>query len=428
MARRERRGDRAGRTTAGVLHRPLFKLAGLERGKVVARMSRRPPADTFDSVYSQPGPSPANVSAPIRPTAAQRFGSPHPNFMAYNSPFQAAPKEQSFAGVSALVDFRDGIQIVEDEAELDRDVSSDFLQRNGRRGVSSRGIASKYHDDDDETAEAEEETVSASAEDVRSMVEENLRRNCKSRYSSLSALAGRSGDSSLKSSSEGKLDKKADHDDILKNVRESLKEIRLKLSGETPGGLKDKAPLLFYRAQPQDHWINRLVSWLDPPYVHVELRFEDGMASSIFAGEVLFFRPRSFANPHYHIETLTAEERGYQEMYLYCQRRAAQNVRFDNLGLLLAALPLYTRTPIDRTFCSRHVVETLQMGNVPEFLLLSPHRTTPTMIFKAARNSGRTFFSSVPFKISMLERSQADRPRTKERTSEGVVEAVTFRR
>ena len=157
MARREGRGDRAGRTTAGVLHRPLFKLAGVERGKVVARMSRRPPADTFDSVYSQPGPSPANVSAPIRPTAAQRFGSPHPNFMAYNSPFQAAPKEQSFAGVSALVDFRDGIQIVEDEAELDRDVSSDFLQRNGRRGVSSRGIASKYHDDDDETAEAEDQ-------------------------------------------------------------------------------------------------------------------------------------------------------------------------------------------------------------------------------------------------------------------------------
>ena len=186
--------------------------------------------------------------------------------------------------------------------------------------------------------------------------------------------------------------------------------------------------LLFYRAQPQDHWINRLVSWLDPPYVHVEIRFEDGMASSIFAGEVLFFRPRSFANPNYHIETFTAEERGYQEMYLHCQRRAAQNVRFDNLGLLLAALPLYTRTPHDRTFCSRHVVETLQMGNVPEFLLLSPHRTTPTMIFKAARSSCRTFFSSVPFKISMMQKSQADRPKTKERKSEGVVEAVTFRR
>eukprot|EP00960_Hanusia_phi_P018129 533121-Hanusia_phi.AAC.1 len=62
--------------------------------------------------------------------------------------------------------------------------------------------------------------------------------------------------------------------------------------------------LLFYKAQADDHAINRVVAMLDPPFVHVELRFEDGIASSIFAGEVLFFRPRTFANPHYAIETL----------------------------------------------------------------------------------------------------------------------------
>ena len=246
------------RTTAGVLHRPLFKLARAKSGKVVARMSRRPPADTFDSVYSQTGPSPANVAAPFHnthPAASRRFSSPHPNFMAYNSPFQAVPAPQHYPGVSALVDFRDGIQIVDDEAELDHDVSSDFLQRNGRRGVSAKGIAGRCQGDDDEHEDAEEETVSASAEDVRSMVEENLRRNCKSRYSSLSALAGKSGDSSLKSGDSSlksgdsslksgdsslKFDKKADHEDILKNVRESLKEIRMKLSGETLGCLKEK--------------------------------------------------------------------------------------------------------------------------------------------------------------------------------------------
>jgi hypothetical protein len=211
-------------------------------------MSRRPPADTFDSLYSQPGPSPANV--PLNNTypaaSTRRFSSPHPNFMAYNSPFQMAAPQPSFTGVSALVDFRDGIQIVEEDADLDRDVSSDFLQRNGRRGISSKGIIGKCHDDDDDHEEAEEESVSASVEDVRNMVEENLRRNCKSRYSSLSALAGKSGDSSLKLSEKlpeklsEKLPEKS-HEDILKNVRESLKEIRMKLSGDTPGSFKEGA-------------------------------------------------------------------------------------------------------------------------------------------------------------------------------------------
>ncbi len=216
-------------------------------------MSRRPPADTFDSLYSQPGPSPANV--PLNNTypaaSTRRFSSPHPNFMAYNSPFQMAAPQQSFTGVSALVDFRDGIQIVEDDADgsfnNDRDVSSDFLQRNGRRGISSKGIIGKCHDDDDDHEEAEEESVSASAEDVRSMVEENLRRNCKSRYSSLSALAGKSGDCSLKLPERKLSDKlpeklpEKSHEDILKNVRESLKEIRMKLSGDTPGSFKEGA-------------------------------------------------------------------------------------------------------------------------------------------------------------------------------------------
>ncbi|EKX34918.1 hypothetical protein GUITHDRAFT_146908 [Guillardia theta CCMP2712] len=59
-----------------------------------------------------------------------------------------------------------------------------------------------------------------------------------------------------------------------------------------------RSMLLFYKAQPDDPLLNRLVSWFDPPYVHVEIRFEDGMASSIFAGETVFFRQRTFANKH----------------------------------------------------------------------------------------------------------------------------------
>ncbi|EKX35105.1 hypothetical protein GUITHDRAFT_118758 [Guillardia theta CCMP2712] len=159
--------------------------------------------------------------------------------------------------------------------------------------------------------------------------------------------------------------------------------------------------LLFYQAQPNDHFMNRLVSWFDPPYVHVEIRFEDGMASSVYAGETVFFRNRTYANPHYRIETFTVEDRDYQAMYRHCRLRAAHNVGFDGLGMYLAILPLISRNPPDRTFCSRYVTEVLQLGNVPEFVMLTPCRTTPSMLFKAVRSSNRTLFSSVPFKIEL---------------------------
>ena len=188
--------------------------------------------------------------------------------------------------------------------------------------------------------------------------------------------------------------------------------------------------LLFYRAREQgDHLMNRVVSWFDPPFVHVEIRFEDGMASSIFAGEALFFRPRTFANPNYHVETLTVEATDYGSMYRYCQERAEQGITFDNLGMYLAVFPLLSFTPQQRTFCSRHVTEVLQVGRVPEFIMLTPHRTTPSMLYKAVMGSTHRFFSSVPFKINMVtQTSGEERPSQRRREMQGEVGIVSFRR
>lgn len=184
--------------------------------------------------------------------------------------------------------------------------------------------------------------------------------------------------------------------------------------------------LLFYRAREEgEHLMNRVVSWFDPPFVHVEIRFEDGMASSIFAGESLFFRPRSFANPNYHVETLTVDSPEYTHMYRHCQERATQGVAFDNLGMYLAVFPLLSLTPHTKTFCSRHVTEVLLIGGVQEFIMLTPHKTTPSMLYKAARNSTHSFFSSVPFKIEMVTRTE-ERP-GKKKEDQGV-SAVSFRR
>lgn len=42
--------------------------------------------------------------------------------------------------------------------------------------------------------------------------------------------------------------------------------------------------LMFYQPIKQDPWMNQIVAWLDKPFSHVEIAFDDGFASSIFAG------------------------------------------------------------------------------------------------------------------------------------------------
>eukprot|EP00961_Rhodomonas_salina_P139235 1873854-Rhodomonas_salina.1 len=77
--------------------------------------------------------------------------------------------------------------------------------------------------------------------------------------------------------------------------------------------------VLFLRATQQDPWMNRAVSYLDPPFCHVEVEFDTPpvardhllglmpaaratpVATSIYANETVFLRPRTFANPNYTI-------------------------------------------------------------------------------------------------------------------------------
>lgn len=183
--------------------------------------------------------------------------------------------------------------------------------------------------------------------------------------------------------------------------------------------------LLFYQAQPDDHFLNRLVSWFDPPYVHVEIRFEDGMASSIYAGETVFFRNRKYSNPHYRIETFAVNDASYRNMYRHCQLRATHNVQFDSLGMYLAVLPVLQRNPSTRTFCSRYITEVLQLGQIAEFVMLTPCHTTPSMLFKAVRSSNMTFFSSVPFKIELAaQMTTGQNPKKKD--GQGEIQAISF--
>jgi hypothetical protein len=201
--------------------------------------------------------------------------------------------------------------------------------------------------------------------------------------------------------------------------------------------------ILFYRPVKNDVFMNQLVAYFDPPFCHVEVRFEDGMASSIFAGERLFFKQRTYANPNYLIEAISVPESDYMVMYRLCVDRERAGVGFDSFGMYTSLVPLIHRASSTHTFCSRHVTEVLQAGNVPEVAGLCASKVSPSRLYHLLKGSKRAVIDSVPFKIGkMVEcisnkaaakaitRSPMENPRLNPRLqqSDESIPAITFKR
>ena len=91
--------------------------------------------------------------------------------------------------------------------------------------------------------------------------------------------------------------------------------------------------ILFYKPIKNDLFMNQVVAYFDPPFCHVEIRFENGMASSIFAGEKIFFKFRTYANPNYLIEAISVPESDYLAMYKLCVDRERAGIGFDSFGM-----------------------------------------------------------------------------------------------
>eukprot|EP00960_Hanusia_phi_P070867 767418-Hanusia_phi.AAC.1 len=140
-------------------------------------MSRRPPSDIYNDLSGQAAPATATRSiAPSRnPAPARSFHS------SFRSPFTAPSQDSGcnragMPGMSALLDFKEGIEIVDDAPEpLAAELGTSFMDYNGR--VSSRAASlpapETYDDELDGPAD-----VTVTSDDIRHMIEENLRRNC----------------------------------------------------------------------------------------------------------------------------------------------------------------------------------------------------------------------------------------------------------
>lgn len=171
--------------------------------------------------------------------------------------------------------------------------------------------------------------------------------------------------------------------------------------------------VMFYKPPPSDPFINRAVAWIDGPFSHVEIGFEDGMASSIYSGERVFMHPRTFSNPNYTIVSIPVT--GFQEQKAreFCTDHALKGIEFDGVGMYTARLPGFIRylllngkTSENKTFCSKYVVQVMQHIGVDSFMDMDPSATSPSMVHRVLKDDNliqSDVLGTTPYRRNLLE-------------------------
>lgn len=152
--------------------------------------------------------------------------------------------------------------------------------------------------------------------------------------------------------------------------------------------------VLFYRPTAEDHWLNRLVTTVAPPFSHCDLQFEDGMATSVYQRETVYMESKSFSRDNYERVSIAIDEGEYERIRDFCTEAHRNKVEFDPLGMALCAMPRAARLrepPPNKTFCSRYVMEALQQSGRAEFLPHDPTCMTPSALYRMLKEYGREF-------------------------------------
>ena len=143
--------------------------------------------------------------------------------------------------------------------------------------------------------------------------------------------------------------------------------------------------------------MNHVVTWYDKPYSHVDLQFEDGMASSVFQYENVYWKTRRFKNPNYKRLTVSVDDGAYRKAYNLCAERAKQGYAFDAVGMY--SLPIAALFSVERdkkTFCSKHCTEVLQLAGLRTVKDATPAQMTPSALYNLVSTSAVIHAGSSP--------------------------------
>jgi hypothetical protein len=162
--------------------------------------------------------------------------------------------------------------------------------------------------------------------------------------------------------------------------------------------------VLFYRPQPDDLWLNHVVTFVSPPYSHCDIQFENEVASSIYQHETVYMEKKSFSRLNYERISLTFTDAEYAKIYSFCDEAYRSQVKFDPVGMVGSFMPLYNFRPASKTFCSRYVAEALQASGREEYQGIRPARTNPSQLH-AFLSSAHKSFLHIPSKRLMNVRN-----------------------
>jgi hypothetical protein len=157
--------------------------------------------------------------------------------------------------------------------------------------------------------------------------------------------------------------------------------------------------LLFYRPSASDPFQNRLVAYFNGPYCHVEMAFperhgeelweKEVWGTSVYQGESIFFKPKTYQRDGYFSFALEVTQAQRIKIKEYCRQQAEREVMFCKWAMYLSYLPLQMlRT--NGTFCSKHVSSALQMGQVEGFQDVNPSLVTPSSLYRMLLKKSQT--------------------------------------
>ena len=198
-------------------------------------------------------------------------------------------------------------------------------------------------------------------------------------------------------------------------------------AGAGGGGKSNSNCLLlhFYRPPADDVFVNRAVSWVDGPFSHVEVGWEDGMASSIYAGEQVFMHQRRFANPNYTVVPVQVSGDQAEKARKFCTEKSAAGIEFDAVGMYTSRMPFLCRrvagllaSAVRRkhhasTFCSKYVTEVLQHIGMTGFEGLDPSNMSPSSVHRVVASvlqssmGSASLATTTPYKRALLDSDRA---------------------
>jgi hypothetical protein len=155
--------------------------------------------------------------------------------------------------------------------------------------------------------------------------------------------------------------------------------------------------LLFYRPRDDDPFLNRLVAYFDGPFCHVEMAFSESRfgeepwerelwGSSIYQGETVFFKPKTYARDGYYSIALDVTVAQMYKIKSYCKREQERAVPFSREAMYASYIPFYQIVRTEGTFCSKHVAAALQYGGVSQVQDINPSLMTPSKLHKLLSN------------------------------------------